>query len=305
MSGISLVFPYYSLFSNHLGLRKKHAAGQQPPSLEDRFASGSFSVSSTGASTSYCSDPLDKYRIFHFWTSWKPRCFWKHGLCSQIRYVNRVISNKSSLSLVLEGHSRGVNWASFHPTLPLIVSCGDDRLIKLWRMNDTKAWEVDTCRGHFNNVAGVLFHARQDVIVSASEDKTIRVWDMTKRTCISTFRREHDRFWFLTSHPSMNLFAAGLSILQLLKHVGHDSGLIVFKLERERPAYDIHNDSLYYVSEKSVKQFNFQTGQDVPMISIKRGHPGQAPPPRILTFNPAENAVLIASVRSSLSLAVY
>ena len=79
----------------------------------------------------------------------------------------------------------------------------------MWNI-DTKAWEVDTCRGHFNNVAGVLFHARQDVIVSASEDKTIRVWDMTKRTCISTFRRENDRFWFLTSHPSMNLFAAGI-----------------------------------------------------------------------------------------------
>lgn len=53
---------------------------------------------------------------------------------------------------VLEGHDRGVNWATFHPTLPLIVSCGDDRQIKLWRMSETKAWEVDTCRGHFNNM---------------------------------------------------------------------------------------------------------------------------------------------------------
>lgn len=36
---------------------------------------------------------------------------------------------------VLEGHDRGVNWASFHPSLPLIVSGADDRQIKLWRMN--------------------------------------------------------------------------------------------------------------------------------------------------------------------------
>jgi coatomer protein complex subunit alpha (xenin) len=36
---------------------------------------------------------------------------------------------------VLEGHSRGVNYAVFHPTLPLILSGGDDRLVKLWRMN--------------------------------------------------------------------------------------------------------------------------------------------------------------------------
>ena len=39
---------------------------------------------------------------------------------------------------VLEGHDRGVNWASFHPSMPLVVSGADDRQIKLWRMNDNK-----------------------------------------------------------------------------------------------------------------------------------------------------------------------
>ena len=39
------------------------------------------------------------------------------------------------VKFVLEGHERGVNWASFHPSMPLIVSGGDDRCVKLWRMN--------------------------------------------------------------------------------------------------------------------------------------------------------------------------
>ena len=39
---------------------------------------------------------------------------------------------------VLEGHDRGANWASFHPTMPLVVSGADDRQIKLWRMSDSK-----------------------------------------------------------------------------------------------------------------------------------------------------------------------
>ena len=42
---------------------------------------------------------------------------------------------------VLEGHDRGVNWASFHPSLPLIVSGADDRQVKLWRMNGI----LETC----------------------------------------------------------------------------------------------------------------------------------------------------------------
>lgn len=44
------------------------------------------------------------------------------------------------VKFVLEGHDRGVNWVAFHPTLPLIVSAGDDRLIKLWRMSGKSQW---------------------------------------------------------------------------------------------------------------------------------------------------------------------
>ena len=43
---------------------------------------------------------------------------------------------------VLEGHDRGVNWASFHPNMPLVVSGADDRQIKLWRMSDSKASHI-------------------------------------------------------------------------------------------------------------------------------------------------------------------
>ncbi|XP_050227134.1 coatomer subunit alpha-2-like [Mercurialis annua] len=186
---------------------------------------------------------------------------------------------------VLEGHDRGVNWASFHPTLPLIVSGADDRQLKLWRMNDSKAWEVDTLRGHMNNVSCVLFHAKQDIIVSNSEDKSIRVWDVTKRMGVQTFRREHDRFWILACHPEMNLLAAG-----------HDSGMIVFKLERERPAFAVSGDSLFYVKERFLRFFEFSTQKDTQVIPIRRpGTTSLNQSPRQLSYSPTENAVLICS----------
>ena len=185
---------------------------------------------------------------------------------------------------VLEGHDRGVNWASFHPTLPLIVSGADDRQVKLWRMNDTKAWEVDTLRGHMNNVSCVLFHARQDVIVSNSEDKSIRIWDMSKRTGVQTFRREHDRFWILASHPEINLIAAG-----------HDSGMIVFKLERERPTYCVAGGTLLYVRERYLRQCDLASQQDMPLLLVRRGGSGLGGGLRNMSFNPAEHLVLLQS----------
>ncbi|KAG6331595.1 hypothetical protein ID866_7493 [Astraeus odoratus] len=187
----------------------------------------------------------------------------------------------STVKYVLEGHDRGVNFGSFHPSLPLIVSAADDRTIKIWRMSETKAWEVDSCRGHFNNVSSALFHPKHELIVSCGEDKTVRVWDLAKRTAIQTFRREHDRFWVLAAHPNLNLFAAG-----------HDSGLIVFKLERERPAFSVYADTLYYVRDKYVRAYDFNSGSDIGLLSIRKfGSPYV--PPRTLSYNPAERAVAI------------
>ncbi|KAK4434563.1 Coatomer subunit alpha-1 [Sesamum alatum] len=196
---------------------------------------------------------------------------------------------------VLEGHDRGVNWASFHPTLPLIVSGADDRQVKIWRMNDTKAWEVDTLRGHMNNVSCVLFHARQDIIVSNSEDKSIRVWDATKRTGLQTFRREHDRFWILAAHPEMNLLAAG-----------HDSGMIVFKLERERPAFSVSGDSVFYVKDRFLRVFEYSTQKDTQLIPIRRpGSSSLNQGPRTLSYSPTENAVLVCSDTDGGSYELY
>ncbi|XP_006463326.1 hypothetical protein AGABI2DRAFT_73371 [Agaricus bisporus var. bisporus H97] len=192
-----------------------------------------------------------------------------------------TFDNFSTVKYVLEGHDRGVNFAMFHPTLPLIISAGDDRVIKIWRMSETKAWEVDSCRGHFNNVSSALFHPKHELIVSCGEDKTIRVWDLAKRTAIQTFRRDHDRFWYLAAHPNLNLFAAG-----------HDSGLIVFKLERERPAFTVHQDTLYYVRDKYIRSYDFSSGSDIGLLSVRKfGSPYL--PPRTISFNPAERSVIL------------
>ncbi|KAL1968227.1 hypothetical protein VTN77DRAFT_2062 [Rasamsonia byssochlamydoides] len=193
------------------------------------------------------------------------------------------------VKFVLEGHDRGVNWVAFHPTLPLIVSAGDDRLVKLWRMSDTKAWEVDTCRGHFQNASACLFHPHQDLILSVGEDKTIRVWDLNKRTSVQSFKRDLDRFWVIAAHPEINLFAAG-----------HDTGVMVFKLERERPASTVYQNQLFYVTkEKHVKCYDFtKNSESPPMLSLRKlGAPWV--PARTLSYNPAERAILVTSPADS------
>lgn len=166
------------------------------------------------------------------------------------------------------------------------VSCNVPSLIRsVFSSIDTKAWEVDTCRGHFQNASACVFHPHQDLILSVGEDKTIRVWDLNKRTSVQSFKRDLDRFWVIAAHPEINLFAAG-----------HDTGVMVFKLERERPASAIYQNQLFYITkEKNVRSYDFAKNvESPPMVSLRKLGSAWVPP-RTLSYNPAERAILVTS----------
>ncbi|CAB3408946.1 unnamed protein product [Caenorhabditis bovis] len=194
---------------------------------------------------------------------------------------------------VLEGHDRGVNWVAFHHSMPILVSGSDDRQVKMWRYNETKAWEVDSCRGHYNNVSSVLFHPNAELILSNSEDKSIRVWDMQKRTSLHVFRHENERFWVLAAHPSLNMFAAG-----------HDNGMVVFKIQRERPAYCVNDNLAFYVKDKQLRRLDLTTNKDVAICKL-RASAAFMQPYYALSFNPAENAFLLTSRSHSREMCTF
>ncbi|MFN9983772.1 MAG: hypothetical protein ACK53Y_27855, partial [bacterium] len=80
-------------------------------------------------------------------------------------------------------------------------------------------------------------------------------------------RRESDRFWILAAHKTQNLLAAG-----------HDTGMIIFKLERERPAYTTlcPKGKCYFVRGRELfcheySSSNVSTsGRDIPITTLRR-----------------------------------
>lgn len=48
------------------------------------------------------------------------------------------------------------------------------------------------------------------------------------------------------------------------------SGMLVFKLERERPAYAVHGEVLYYVKERFLRTYDFSSQRDNPLITLRR-----------------------------------
>ena len=199
-------------------------------------------------------------------------------------------SNDVQVKYILEGHERGVNYASFHPTLPLIVSGADDRSIRIWRVEEVRAYEVEQFTGHMGNVSCVKYF--KDLVVSNSEDRSIRVWDVKSRSAIYVSRRDNDRFWILAVHPDKNLIAAG-----------HDQGMIVFKMERERPPMQISGDTLYWVNPKrQLRSYNFESKASFTLINLART---QTYPPHTMSYCKEENMAVFYYAQDGGSFELY
>lgn len=54
--------------------------------------------------------------------------------------------------------------------------------------------------------------------------------------------------------------------------------MLVFKLERERPAYAVHGEVLYYVKERFLRTYDFGSQRDNPLISLRRITTSGSPP---------------------------
>lgn len=67
----------------------------------------------------------------------------------------------------------------------------------------------------------------------------------------------------------LNVFVY-LILLYTISPLGHDSGMIVFKLERERPAYAVHGNMLYYVKDRFLRQLDFNSSKDTAVMQLRR-----------------------------------
>jgi coatomer protein complex subunit alpha (xenin) len=113
-----------------------------------------------------------------------------------------------------------------------------------------------TLWGHVN-MSCVIFHAQQDIIVSNYEGKIICIWDISKHIVVQTFHMKHDHFWILATYLEMSVLATR-----------HDSGIIMFKLKRERLAFVMQGGILYYIKEQHLHPYDFSTQKDNLLISI-------------------------------------
>jgi len=73
-------------------------------------------------------------------------------------------------------------------------------------------------------------------------------------------------------------------------------------LERERPAYAVHGNLIYYVKERFLRTLDLTTSKDHAVIQLRGG---SRPNAYSMSYNPAENAILLTTRTTSTDCGSY
>jgi len=90
------------------------------------------------------------------------------------------IFNYNTLEKVhsIEAHTDYIRSLAVHPTQPLLLSCGDDMVIKLWNW-DNKWACAQVFEGHSHYVMQAIFNPKDtNTFASVSVDRSIKVWQL-------------------------------------------------------------------------------------------------------------------------------
>lgn len=148
----------------------------------------------------------------------------------------------------LARHTKAVNVVRFSPNGDILASGGDDAVILLWKLNDSKEpdqvafpddddaqlnkenWTViKTLRGHLEDVCDICWAADGNLMASASVDNTAIVWDISRGQKISIFN-EHKSYVQGVAWDPLGQYIATLSCDRILR---------VYSTQKKRVAFNI------------------------------------------------------------------
>lgn len=95
----------------------------------------------------------------------------------------------------------------------------------------------------------MIFDPISQNLITNSEDKTMRVWNVEAKSELITEKKPKSRFWILALNKNNSLLAAG-----------HDEGLDVYQLHKERiPHVVISNDIIIYARGFKTIMYDIKT----------------------------------------------
>lgn len=100
--------------------------------------------------------------------------------------IFKNISNFDNVYSVLRDHSAAVNAVCYNGDGSKLISCSDDKTIRVW--DSRTGARINVFYGHRREVTSIDISPDNMFIVSGSFDKTVRIWDFATGSVISTLK---------------------------------------------------------------------------------------------------------------------
>ena len=116
-------------------------------------------------------------------------------------------ANVNGDSHIIKSHIGTVRDVSFSFDESSLLSCSDDKIIKIWDVTNNYRFKSSLI-GHSNWVRCGAFSKDGRMIVTGSDDKTVKMWDVRSNECVHTFYDHTDIVNDVQFHPESTLIAS-------------------------------------------------------------------------------------------------
>lgn len=105
------------------------------------------------------------------------------------------------------GSSACINAVSISPDGEIIASGGDDKTVKLWKLETGEL--ISTLSGHSHFIKSVAFSPDGAILATGSDDRTIKLWNVSTGEEICTLLGHDHTVKSVTFHPDGQILASG------------------------------------------------------------------------------------------------
>lgn len=213
--------------------------------------------------------------------------------------ASHALVNGGDMIHKLTSHGSTAYCVAFSPDGKQLVSCGGDRMLKLWNVATGKLlWSKSV---HTSTIRGVDFSPDGTMIATGSYDRTIKLWDAKTQKLIRTFTGHKSSVRIIDFSPDGKLLASAGSDNQIriwdvatgksLKTlIGHTQTVrsVAFRSDGQLLASSS--------SDKSVRLWNVKTGA---LVTVLAGHTSSA---RSVAFSPDNRTLVSCSLDNTVRL---
>ncbi|NXP42063.1 CAF1B factor, partial [Leiothrix lutea] len=189
----------------------------------------------------------------------------------------------------LARHTKAVNVVRFSPSGDILASGGDDAVILLWKLNDSKELEplvfqdedeaqlnkenwavVKTLRGHLEDVYDICWTSDGNYMASASVDNTAIMWDVNKGQKVSIFN-EHKSYVQGVTWDPLGQYIATLSCDRVLRVYSTQTKRVAFNVTKMPSGSGAEGEVLHFYKFWSICTLGFNCPIPAPAGCVESG----------------------------------